>query len=643
LSFLVSDLTAFSIYGGKELRRRFGYSQWAFMIMDLILINVAFIMAIQFRFIRTVDLGYTEIYLKNTVAITIIYFLVFNLARVYKMVFTQKMWDEIRYCFIANLIAPVVVFLYAILFTERLPYSVYLLTMLVATYLTVGARIGLGIIFSIYRGYKYGSSRIENQTKVLIIGAGDAARTVIEEMKYKKRYDVVAVLDDSASKLDRFINGVKVVGTLDDLEKAVKSYAIDEIIFCITMINATKKRDILKRCADTGLKVKTIPSIYDIVDESVTITTFRNIEIEDLLERTPAELDVGSIADYIEEKTVMVTGAGGSIGSELARQILRFSPRKLVLVDIYENTTYELFCEMRERHPHVITEIEIGSVADKSEIFHIVSKQKPDVILHAAAHKHVPLMENNPIRAFNNNVIGTRNVAQAADKYGVKRFVMISSDKAVRPTNVMGATKRIAEMIVVEMSKKSKTVFTSVRFGNVLGSHGSVIPLFERQIKEGGPVTVTHPDVTRYFMTIPEAAQLVLQAGAMAKGGEIFMLDMGTPVKIATLAKNMIKLCGYVPGVDIKIEYTGLRPGEKMFEELSFSDETVNNTEIEKIFCLNAYEQTGVNASNIVKEMEKIDRDEVKMLEYIWELVPKYDDEEQREIVDNLAEKVEGI
>ena len=298
---------------------------------------------------------------------------------------------------------------------------------------------------------------------------------------------------------------------------------------------------------------------------------------------------------------------------------------------------------MRERHPHVITEIEIGSVADKSEIFHIVSKQKPDVILHAAAHKHVPLMENNPIRAFNNNVIGTRNVAQAADKYGVKRFVMISSDKAVRPTNVMGATKRIAEMIVVEMSKKSKTVFTSVRFGNVLGSHGSVIPLFERQIKEGGPVTVTHPDVTRYFMTIPEAAQLVLQAGAMAKGGEIFMLDMGTPVKIATLAKNMIKLCGYVPGVDIKIEYTGLRPGEKMFEELSFSDETVNNTEIEKIFCLNAYEQTGVNASNIVKEMEKIDRDEVKMLEYIWELVPKYDDEEQREIVDNLAEKVEGI
>jgi len=625
------------------LRRRIAFSQWAFMIMDLILINVAFILAIQFRFLKMSDFGYTSIYYQNTIAISVIYLIVFNLTRVYKMVFTQKMWDEIRYCFIANLIAPALVFLYAELFTERLPYSVYFLTMFIATYLTVGMRLSLGIIFSIYRNIKYGNSKSENQTKVLIIGAGEAARTVIEEMKYKKRYDVVAVLDDSSQKLNRFINGIRVVGTLEDLERAVKDYDIDEICFCITMIDATKKRDILKRCTETGLKVKTIPSIYDIVDESVTISKFRNIEIEDLLERNPADLNIGSISGYVQDKTVMVTGAGGSIGSELARQILRFSPKKLVLVDIYENTTYELFCEMRERHKNVITEIEIGSVADKSEIFNIIKKQKPDVILHAAAHKHVPLMENNPIRAFFNNVIGTRNVAEAADKFGVRRFVMISSDKAVRPTNVMGATKRIAEMVVVEMSKKSKTVFTSVRFGNVLGSHGSVIPLFERQIQEGGPVTVTHPDVTRYFMTIPEAAQLVLQAGAMAKGGEIFMLDMGTPVKIDALARNMIKLCGFEPDVDIQIEYTGLRPGEKMFEELSFSDETVSNTEIEKIFCLNAYEQPTVDIDGTVKEMEKIDRDEDKMLEYIWKLVPKYDEEEKREIVDNLAKKAEGV
>lgn len=269
------------------MRRRIGYTQWVFMIIDLVLINVAFILAIQFRFLRMTDFGYTEIYMQNALAISVIYLLVFNLTRVYKMVFTQKMWEEIRYCFIANLIAPVAVFLYAVLFSERLPYSVYLLTMMVATYLTVGIRLGLGIIFSIYRNIKYGNSKIENRAKVLIIGAGEAARTVIEEMKYKKRHNVVAVLDDSAHKLNRFINGIRVVGSLDDLEKAVKSYDIDEIIFCITMIDAAKKRDILKRCAETGLKVKTIPSIYDIVDESVTITNFRNIEIEDLLDEQP--------------------------------------------------------------------------------------------------------------------------------------------------------------------------------------------------------------------------------------------------------------------------------------------------------------------------------------------------------------------
>ncbi len=622
--------------------KKFRFSGWMFMLIDLVLINAAFLLAIQFRFIKMTDLGYTTVYLQNAAAISIIYLIVFNLARVYKMVFTQKMWDEIRYCFIANLIAPAVVFLYAVIFTERLPYSVYFLTMFIATYLTIGVRLGLGIVFSIYRRIRYGNVKNENQTKVLIIGAGDAARTVIEEIKYKQRYEVVAALDDADRKLNRFINGVKVVGSLDDIERAVKAYAIDEIIFCITMIDAEKKRDILKRCADTGIKVKTIPSIYDIVDESVTITNFREIEIEDLLERNPADLDTGSIADYVENKVVMVTGAGGSIGSELARQILRFAPKKIVLADIYENTTYELFCEMRERHPHVITEIEIASVANKTEIRHIIEKHKPHVILHAAAHKHVPLMENNPIRAFSNNVIGTKNTAEAADEFGVERFVMISSDKAVRPTNVMGATKRIAEMVIVEMSKKSKTVFTSVRFGNVLGSHGSVIPLFERQIKEGGPVTVTHKDVTRYFMTIPEAAQLVLQAGALAKGGEIFMLDMGTPVKIDTLARNMIKLCGFEPDTDIKIEYTGLRPGEKMFEELSFSEETVATTEIEKIFCLNAYEQPTVDLKGYIRRMEKIESDDEAMIHYIWELVPKYNGEGQDAVVKDLNQKAGG-
>ncbi|MEX1308305.1 MAG: nucleoside-diphosphate sugar epimerase/dehydratase [Eubacteriales bacterium] len=618
------------------MRNRLSISQIFFMLLDLLLINVAFFLAIQFRFLRTQDFGYTDIYLQTMLPISIIYLVVFNLSRVYKMVFTQKMWDEIRYCFIANLIAPILVLVYTHFYTDRLPYSVYILTMFIATYLTVGMRLALGIIFSIFSNIRYDKHKIENQVKVMLVGAGAAARLVIDDLKYKSHYNVVAVLDDADHKQNRFINGVKVVGNLSDLERAARRYEIDEIIFCINKIDAEKKRDILKRCADTGLKIKTIPSIYDIVDESVTVTHFREIEIEDLLERNPADLNTESIAEYLSAKTVMVTGAGGSIGSELVRQILRFSPKKIVLVDFYENTTYELFCEIRERHLAVETVIEIGSIGNKKEITHIIKKHNPHVILHAAAHKHVPLMENNPIRAFRNNVVGTRNVAEAADENGVERFVMISSDKAVRPTNVMGATKRIAEMIIVALNQRSKTVFTSVRFGNVLGSHGSVIPLFERQIKEGGPVTVTHKDVTRFFMTIPEAAQLVLQAGAMAKGGEIFMLDMGTPVKIDSLARNMIKLCGFEPDTDIKIVYTGLRPGEKMFEELSFSEETVTKTEIDKIFCLKNGEQKTGGLDEALTKMEKIDTDENKMIEAIWKIVPKYDDTETREIISSF-------
>lgn len=314
--------------GVATLRKRISVSQILFMLLDLLLINGAFYLAIQFRFIKTVDFGYTDIYMQTMLPISIIYLVVFNLSRVYKMVFTQKMWDEIRYCFIANLIAPTLVLLYALLFSDRLPYSVYLLTMFIATYLTVGVRLAMGILFSIFRNIRYGKQKIDNPVKVMLIGAGDAARMVIDDLKYKSHYNVVVVLDDADHKQNRFINGVKVVGTLADLEKSVRRYEIDEIIFCINRIDAAKKRDILKRCADTGLKIKTIPSIYDIVDESVTVTSFREIAIEDLLERNPADLNTESIAGYLSGKTVMVTGAGGSIGSELVRQMLRFAPKK---------------------------------------------------------------------------------------------------------------------------------------------------------------------------------------------------------------------------------------------------------------------------------------------------------------------------
>ncbi|MBP3361498.1 MAG: polysaccharide biosynthesis protein [Clostridia bacterium] len=425
-----------------------------------------------------------------------------------------------------------------------------------------------------------------NKARILIAGAGEAANILLREVESNSNmhYSIVGIADDDPQKKNRIICGARVLGSIADITKLTEKYDIEQILIAIPSLSPHRKREILEICSSTECKVKIIPGYESLVDGKVDMKDVRNVQIEDLLGREPVVLDNKEISDYITGKVIFVTGGGGSIGSELCRQIMKFHPEKLVIIDIYENNAYDIQMELNHLYPDNKPDVIIASVRDVGRLETIFEKYKPYIVFHAAAHKHVPLMEDSPSEAVKNNVFGTYNVAKCADKYGVRRFVMISTDKAVNPTNVMGATKRICEMIVQCMQQISKTEFVAVRFGNVLGSNGSVIPLFKRQIEAGGPVTVTHRDITRFFMTIPEAAQLVLQAASYANGGEIFVLDMGESVKIYDLAVNLIKLSGYKPNVDIKIEFTGLRPGEKLYEELLMNEEGLKNTKHSKIF-----------------------------------------------------------
>lgn len=444
----------------------------------------------------------------------------------------------------------------------------------------------------ILRVYQYCTkNRKENakKTRVMVVGAGDTGSALIRSMRKDALMYPVVAIDDDEGKHGMIISEVPIVGGREKIISAAKEYKVQEIIIAIPSAKNKEYSNIMKICRETGLKVSTVPSLFELVSGQASVTQIRKVTPQDLLGRHEEIIDGRDIFGYIEGKTVMVTGGGGSIGSELCRQIAKYNPSRLIIFDIYENNAYELQLELRKKYPELKLEVLIGSVRDSVRLDEVFERYKPRVVFHAAAHKHVPLMEDSPNEAIKNNVFGTYNVAAACEKFGAERFVLISTDKAVNPTNIMGASKRIAEMVMQQFALKQgkeggKTVYAAVRFGNVLGSNGSVIPLFKKQIKEGGPVTVTHPEINRFFMTIPEAAQLVMQAGALAEGGEIFILDMGEPVKIVDLARNLIELSGYIPDVDIKIEFSGLRPGEKMYEELLLDKQRHTATKNNKIY-----------------------------------------------------------
>ena len=444
----------------------------------------------------------------------------------------------------------------------------------------------LCIVFVSRYGYRAFRSMINLRTdtksrqNVMIIGAGDAGNALIKEINNSRyvKLNVACVIDDSAEKVGSYIHGVRIAGTRKDIIRLAKEMNIAEIIVAMPSAKASQIKEILDICKETGCELRRVPGMYQLINGEVSISKLKEVDVNDLLGREPIEVDLSSIMEYVSGKVVMVTGGGGSIGSELCRQIAAHKPKQLVIVDIYENNIYDIQQELLHNFPDLNLVALIASVRNTLRMDKIFETYRPDIVYHAAAHKHVPLMETSPNVAVKNNVLGTWKVVQASDKWNVKRFVMISTDKAVNPTNIMGATKRICEMIIQTYNKRSETEFVAVRFGNVLGSNGSVIPLFKKQIAEGGPVTVTHPDIIRYFMTIPEAVSLVLQAGAYAKGGEIFVLDMGEPVKIVDLAKNLILLSGHKPNEDIMITFTGLRPGEKLYEEMLMKEEGIQDT-----------------------------------------------------------------
>ena len=414
----------------------------------------------------------------------------------------------------------------------------------------------------------------------MIVGAGASGNAILQEIQSSKYLSmhVACFIDDNPGCQGKYLRGVPIVGGREKIAESVEKYGIDEIIIAIPSASRSTLRPLIEICKETGCRIQILPGMYQIIKGDVNVSNLRDVQIEDLLGRDPIEVNVDEIIGYVQNKTVLVTGGGGSIGSELCRQIAGHNPRRLIILDIYENNAYEIQQELKQNYPELDLLVLIGSVRNTMRVDEIFREYRPDIVYHAAAHKHVPLMEDSPNEAIKNNVFGTLKVAAAADRYGTRKFVMISTDKAVNPTNIMGASKRICEMVIQNMNRKSRTEYVAVRFGNVLGSNGSVVPLFKKQIEKGGPVTVTHPDIIRYFMTIPEAVSLVLQAGAYARGGEIFVLDMGEPVKILDLAKNMIKLSGYRVGEDIRIEFTGLRPGEKMYEELLMREEGLKET-----------------------------------------------------------------
>ena len=605
------------------------YRRTALMVYDIISIVVASYLALLIRYdmhVRLIPdyfLEPIERFLPLNIIITMVLFYIF---RLYSSLWAFAGEAELQNLVMASFLSGVCSAIGLQFFkaeVQPVPKSYYF----IYTFILISMVFVSRFSYRFFRGLKHKRNNKDNNISVMIIGAGEAANVIIKEIINSNfsTMKIKCIIDDDKGKWGRFIQGIKVVGGRDKIIECADLYQIDQIIIAVPSITRTEMKAILDICKETNCKLRSLPGMYQLVNGDVSVSKLRDVEVEDLLGREPIQVDLDSILGYVKDKTILVTGGGGSIGSELCRQIATHSPKQLIVVDIYENSVYDVQQELKVSHPDLDLVVLIASVRNTNRMNWIFDHYKPDIVYHAAAHKHVPLMEDSPNEAIKNNVFGTLKVAQAAAMSGVKRFVMISTDKAVNPTNIMGASKRICEMIIQTFNKHYDTEFVAVRFGNVLGSNGSVIPLFKKQIAEGGPVTVTHPDIIRYFMTIPEAVSLVLQAGAYAKGGEIFVLDMGSPVKILDLAKNLIRLSGYKVGEDIKIEFTGLRPGEKLFEELLMDEEGMKETDNKLIHIGRPIELDEEEFFAILKELNdtsKLEDQDIRPI--VKKLVPTY-------------------
>ncbi len=615
------------IFGNKKLLiRRAGL-----IIYDVFAVMLSSALGLLLRF----DLSYKELtytvgghiwkdnlwtFLPVNMVLTIVIFYMFHL---YTSLWTYAGIPEMTTTVAACFIAAVVQAFGMTVLGLTMPRSYYFLYAMCLMILVMISRFA----YRLFRTYIQKRTETAKTRNVMVIGAGESGNSLIREMNTSRyiQKSVMCVIDDDRSKIGNYIHGVKVVGGRDEIIEYAAQYDIDEIIIAMPSAPRQQVKEILEICKETKCELKTLPGIYQLVNGEVNVSQLRKVDVEDLLGRDPIEVDLNSIMEYVTDKVVLVTGGGGSIGSELCRQIAMHKPKQLIIFDIYENNAYDVQQELAEKYPDINLKVLIGSVRNTERVRDVFSTYRPDIVYHAAAHKHVPLMEVSPNEAIKNNVMGTWKVAQASVDFGVKKFVMISTDKAVNPTNIMGATKRICEMIVQSYNHRGNTVFVAVRFGNVLGSNGSVIPLFRKQIAAGGPVTVTDPNIIRYFMTIPEAVSLVLQAGAYAKGGEIFILDMGEPVKILDLAKNLIRLSGYVPGEDIEIKFTGLRPGEKLYEEMLMKEEGMQDTPNKLIHIGKPIE---FDEDEFYRNLHKLDEESRKeradVAKWISKLVPTY-------------------
>ena len=601
---------------GNQNRKRIKHWQYIsilMMVYDFVAVCAAYFLALWLRFdgvYRAIPKRFIQPYNQFILPCAAVSVLIFLLFRMYNSMWRFASFSELIRTFFGSVISSTLHALLIGIVLRRMPLSYYLIGAVIQFILLAGIRFS----FRIFQILKRKREPVEAGAKrIMLIGAGDAAQAILREMSHsdKIRDKVVCIIDDNPNKWRRYMDGIPIVGSREEILKAAEDYKVDEILLAIPSATVQQKRDILAICNETGCKLKQLPGMYQLVKGEVAVSAVKDVSIDDLLGRDPIQADMKEVFDFISGRTVMVTGGGGSIGSELCRQIAAHQPKQLIIFDIYENNAYDIQLELKEKYPDLNFETLIGSVRDSRRMFEVFEQYRPQIVYHAAAHKHVPLMEDSPCEAIKNNAIGTYKTAYAAMVHGCERFVLISTDKAVNPTNIMGASKRLCEMIIQSfdmMIKAGKardipqifthegienadrdgsgkifegirTEFVAVRFGNVLGSNGSVVPIFKKQIEKGGPVTVTHPDIIRYFMTIPEAVSLVMLAGTYAKGGEIFVLDMGSPVRIDDLARNLIRLSGFRPDEDIKIEYTGLRPGEKLYEEKLMAEEGLQKTE----------------------------------------------------------------